>query len=97
MSRFLSPRRRGIMLLVLVLGAATAIILLSTPHPAAAINCGQGSYPSVLVTYYSGPKHEKEVGQWQCGNLTGEATNFFTERPICCPSGSNERSPHSGS
>jgi hypothetical protein len=87
MPRFPFLRHARVTLLALVLVAAAAMLLLVTPPPAAALICGAGNYPSVDVTYYSGPEHKKEVGEYFgcAGDLTGQETDYYISLPVCCP------------
>jgi hypothetical protein len=87
MPRFPFLRHARVTLLALVLVAAAAMLLLVTPPPAAAVICGPDSYLSANVTYYSGPKHKTEVGEYfGCtGDLTGEETDYYISLPVCCP------------
>jgi len=89
MSGLPSFRRRRVTLSALILGAAAAMLFLVPPPPAAALICGPNGYPSVDVTYYSGPNHERKVGEYYgcTGDLTGQETNYYTSLPVCCPSG----------
>jgi hypothetical protein len=87
MSRFRSLPRRRMILFALAIGAVAALLVLAAPQRAAAIICGPDSYPSRNVIYYSGPKHEKQVGEYfGCtGDLTGEETDYYISLPVCCP------------
>jgi hypothetical protein len=88
MSQFVAVLRRPrVGLLALILGVAAAVVLLLPPRPAAALICGPDSYLSHNTVYYSGPKHEKEVGEcFGCdGSCTGMQTAYFISLPVCCP------------
>jgi hypothetical protein len=87
MSRIASSGSRRIALLVLVLALTGAALILVPPPPAAALVCNPnlGLCNGTDVTYYNNAKHGKVVGQCDCGNCTGEETDFFISIEHCCP------------
>jgi hypothetical protein len=87
MSRLASLSSHRITLLALVLAALTATLSLMSPAPAAALICNPnlGSCLEYRTIYYSGPEHKKQVGECDCGNCTGQETDYFITLPQCCP------------
>jgi hypothetical protein len=87
MSRIASMGGRRSALLVLVLALAGAALFLASPRPAAALVCNPnlGMCYGTNITYYNNAKLGKKVGECDCGNCTGEETDYFISLPACCP------------
>lgn len=87
MSRIASLGSWRTVLLVLALALTGAALILAPSHPAAALVCNPnlGQCYGTKVTYYNNAKHGTKVGECECGNCTGEETDYYISIPQCCP------------
>lgn len=86
MSRIASRGSRRIALLILALALTGAALFFAPPRQAEALVCNPnlGLCNGTNVTYYNDAKHSKKVGECDCGNCSGEETDFFISIPTCC-------------
>lgn len=83
-----SSARRGLLLLIALPVAIAASLIAAAPRPAVASICPPGETPFVEIVYYSGPAHEKMVGDClDCAGeetCTGKQTAYFVTSPHGC-------------